>query len=899
MFFVVSDLKKVNLEISLINILILCFLFRTAIPAVKYPFIIFYSIYVVFFFIRLIRSNQIIESVSDFFRNYLIVIALFAILIISFLLTYKIYLIIFTDIVNAIIVFSFIFILNTLIKTKSYFEHYLDNFYKQIILFSILVSAILLTRFFNDDYSSELQLQNFFLYDESKNVDYNFATIPVFFGIICTVFWTNNFKSLFQKVILNFLLILFSLSIIFSGSRRGLFLYILLLISFIILQIISYKTNNQFIINVAKSSRYFIIVNFILFLFLYIFFFLFSYESKNAILKSVGFNNIYQIRTKITHVALRYATGVNNNDSYQSIYNTLWRPEFDPLNPNSGWGTKNSETVYPLTGRNVEIVPSGAKGYLMNSSCNAGSWKNDAYSYTSFGDSVTIGNEFFNASVYCYVSEDFDGDRVWLDFNQNAFANALADYDLQKKGTWQKLNKAIITKFPGTAQARMSFRKNGVTDFLNMKGYVIFAYPEYRKLMFDPNNPASWGTRKHTVVENLKGDNSTILPDNARGYMLDSTSNSSSWGGDAYSYTRLAFKGFNSDGQISASVFCFVSKESNVDWVRLVFQDVNTKESFYKDYDLLQKDKWQKIDLNGIAFRKNDSIAVYLYHCFKNHTDFSLLKGKIIFSNPNIKISEKSSEDLSLNFDPYNSKNPSTVCKDAFNLNHTKYQSINTFIISLLNKFLTRQSDTKSNLIFSASMVNTSIINLPGFPSDSIYDKDLFKNMVKKIISEDTVYMSYSSNISEEITDNVFIASRKDRWNIAKQIYLKEHNIFQKIFGGGFKYLNYYGDIFYNDKNKSDWPHNPFLSILLYSGILGLLFYIFILIKIIIVFVNRISEYYLIFCFFTITFFFSFFSANSPFDPPVSAFFMLLPFLIMKISAGNKNKDTSGINLES
>jgi hypothetical protein len=36
--------------------------------------------------------------------------------------------------------------------------------------------------------------------------------------------------------------------------------------------------------------------------------------------------------------------------------------------------------------------------------------------------------------------------------------------------------------------------------------------------------------------------------------------------------------------------------------------------------------------------------------------------------------------------------------------------------------------------------------------------------------------------------------------------------------------------------------------------------------------------------FFLITFFFSFFSAGSPFDPPIMGFFVILPFFIHSIN---------------
>jgi O-antigen ligase len=86
------------------------------------------------------------------------------------------------------------------------------------------------------------------------------------------------------------------------------------------------------------------------------------------------------------------------------------------------------------------------------------------------------------------------------------------------------------------------------------------------------------------------------------------------------------------------------------------------------------------------------------------------------------------------------------------------------------------------------------------------------------------------------------------------------------------------------NKTLSDYPHNPFLSILLYSGLVGLLLFIFLLYKVFFYYSKYFKEYYLFFIFFLITFFFSFFSGGSPFDPPVMGFFMILPFFINYIN---------------
>ena len=47
---------------------------------------------------------------------------------------------------------------------------------------------------------------------------------------------------------------------------------------------------------------------------------------------------------------------------------------------------------------------------------------------------------------------------------------------------------------------------------------------------------------------------------------------------------------------------------------------------------------------------------------------------------------------------------------------------------------------------------------------------------------------------------------------------------------------------------------------------------------------------------FLITFFFSFFSGSSPFDPPIMGFFILLPFFIHSIHKNDNQKVNEIIN---
>ena len=159
----------------------------------------------------------------------------------------------------------------------------------------------------------------------------------------------------------------------------------------------------------------------------------------------------------------------------------------NPSDPNSGWGTRTCKLVYPLTGKNAEMIPSDAIGYRMDSTCNASTWNNNAYSYTNIdrlfeGDMACTDLDHFYSSVYCYVSKDFNGTFVRISTEGNVSGKIVQQYDLEKKDSWQKLQIDFkIKSSDHPTPVYLYWSKFGVTDFSTLKGYVIFAYPRYYK----------------------------------------------------------------------------------------------------------------------------------------------------------------------------------------------------------------------------------------------------------------------------------------------------------------------------------------------------------------------------------------------------------------------------------
>jgi hypothetical protein len=702
--------EKYKIEICLINFIILLYLFRTAIPLLKFPFLALYSGFIVYSVIN--YRKRLLPALGEFIRTYYLILILTVILIISILISNKLYLTIFKDAVNMIIIISCFFLLNMFVTSRKGLSFFVSNLVYLIVIFAVVISLLQLLN----------QLAVFSYFDIAHNIknvisskevpdeiDYNFALLPAFFGTISILILLRRHDFKFQKVVYNLILVIFSLSIILSGSRRGIILFLLLIAFLVIAKAVSLFRKNNIFYRAGLNTGIFLFLVAGIFVLISLFVFRTSFEFKTKTLQTLGSRNVVLAKYNIATTVFRYSTAINRNISFSELF---WIIAFDPRDPDSGWGDRVHKTIAPLSGKNVEIVPPGSKGYLMDSTC-IGSY----YSSVDLCESYTMGvylkvnqGDKCKASVYCYVSDSADINSAGygvgsLCISQNMVTGKItSSYDLEKKGIWQKLEIEFTCK-KGDIPIYLSFWKKGVSDFSKLKGYVIFAYPVYEKT-----------TLKETLLQSVESEKNQVK---------------------------------NTDSQQPGII----------------------------------------------------SSAKLLP-----------VPGKFYYSG-----------------------------------------------------------------IFSFKMSDFFAQGTPQI------DRDPIRESVSKLISEDTAYFPYKSNIVLDTISSQFLGDRLLRWEFAGQIFTKEYSLKQKLFGGGFNFLNWYGFYFLKDKTASDWPHNPFLSILLYSGIIGLIIYCIFLFMVFYYYIKYYKEYPLLFIFFLITFFFTFFSGGSPFDPPVFGFFSILPFFIHSV----------------
>lgn len=721
-----------SFEIIFLNLTILFYLFRTSIPFFKYPFLFLYACVMIYSFTKF--HNISIKLSLKFAKNYILLLIISAILIIAFLFSNKLYLTIFKDVINLIILFSFFYFMTIYLVSKEKLKYFFHNLFIQIVIFSILISLNGIFDILN--IFSDIDISVFTGFSSNQvtipKIDNNIGILPPIFGIVVVLYYIFITDSLKYYIINNIILIIFSISIFFSSSRRGLIFFVVIFFFLLSIQILRFLKNESFLKKLAIKSRFFIYnIIVLLFFICYIIFFT-SNSFKNRTLEFIGSKNLLDTRVSITNIICRYTTIFNETSEFTEVYNLLWSPEFDPNDPESSWGTRNHKNIYPLIGENVEIVPKTAGGYYLDSTCNASQETTycDAYSLITELD-VKKGDRYI-ASVYCFVSKDFDGDSVMLVVpfvsikNQVVYGNTRTYYDLESKNIWKKLEIDFSCN-PGKVPIYINFLKKGVRDFSKLKGYVIFAYPSYQK-----------------IESNI-----------------------------------CVFKYYDKNNK-------YLNESKNI------------------------------FDLEYFLLNRSNSNIIKSNHFFY----------KVIHSN----------------------KRRESVLNDFVNVkkNESSFALIPFNIEAFLPKF----------------------------------NQDYIRNLSSSLIKEDTVYLPYNAHIEIDTISNQLSESRIVRWNFAIQIFVKEYNWKQKIVGNGFDFLNWYGNYFLKDKTKCDWPHNPFLSILLYSGIIGLLLYLFLIYKVFYYYIRNVKEYPIPFFLFLISLFFSFFSGGSPFDPPIMGFFMMLPFFI-------------------
>lgn len=490
-------------KIFFVSILFLLFIVRISIPYINYiflPLIIFGSVYLVFS----CKRKDYVFFIKNYIEFFSIVFICFIILLLEFFLSSIKNMYLLKEILHASSVFVIFTIMIYVLKSKKDFQLFFNYFIKQVIIVSAIVSVFGLIKLFYQLSGITFDFLDIAGYPVGSSLvkDSNFYSLFMFFGIFSIFYVIKNDITKLSSSLYQILLLLFSVNIIFSTSRRGLILFIVLLLAVLIIWVLSFIIKSRILINFRTNTVQFLIsLSIISLTIIYLLFYIPAINKNRYILNS-GFNKslVFYLNT-LVH---KTETIFNKDASYVKVNEKLWKDKFDPRYPQSGWGVGDYVLVEKLEGKNVEIVPAESMGYKLNRLCNTLASNNEAYSITKVFEGDLNSNNNFCASVYCFISDDFNGDWVRISSHGSLTCAINGHYDLSKKGEWQYL-QTFFSGDSGTYDVKLYINKKGVEDFKKLQGYVIFAYPTIELIDSMHCNP------KHTEFINIQHDDNLGL----------------------------------------------------------------------------------------------------------------------------------------------------------------------------------------------------------------------------------------------------------------------------------------------------------------------------------------------------------------------------------------------------
>ena len=207
------------------------------------------------------------------------------------------------------------------------------------------------------------------------------------------------------------------------------------------------------------------------------------------------------------------------------------------------------------------------------------------------------------------------------------------------------------------------------------------------------------------------------------------------------------------------------------------------------------------------------------------------------------------------------------------------------------DKILTTLNYDKEYFNFEINRISNRYLTI-FFPNKTIQLTNPYLNgestgTVKESTSVPSTSISQNTDVKKEDKINIktvlsdtnnLSGNRMIRIKYAFHIF-KESSLFSQIFGSGFDYMILFGHHFFTKNHLPfhyDYPHNPFLSSLLYGGVTGLLITLIFSIYNLLISIRLIRllpEYFVIYIFFI---YFIFFSFNSLFGIPEFLFFTII-----------------------
>jgi hypothetical protein len=461
----------------ILGLLFTVFILRMLFPSLRYVSIVFFLLGIPFLLIYIKRDVFSGQQIKIFIRTLYLYLSVNIVFVFAFVIGYQSYGIIYKELFNLFILGILFYFVLILTNKGFIYSEFLKIFQISIVIISTLASLVgiflLVSRFIGWQ-----RIELLFPYSigigSSIVSDNNFYALGLLLGFVVVLVNNKvlvNFKT--STFVYNIILLVLSLAILFSSSRRGVLILFLIYGAYAVKGIV---TKNG--LKLLQSTLLPIIIFITIFGFLI---FGLSPKIKTEIIDAIGANST-STKLQIANLVFDYQTIYKKSLRYQQVYNKIWgnEKEMNKHNPSSGWATRNHKQIYPLKFGNYEGISPLSIGYQLSSITDASDWRGHAHAYSKIAQFFTADSNAYSVEVYCFVSNGFNGDKVSLQCSGNSISGKLVDYyDLNKKGTWQKLQ--IYFSGSSNVGVFLSFIKGNSVDFKNLKGNVIFAQPSVIK----------------------------------------------------------------------------------------------------------------------------------------------------------------------------------------------------------------------------------------------------------------------------------------------------------------------------------------------------------------------------------------------------------------------------------
>lgn len=791
--------------------------------------------------------------------------------------------VIFNEVITVVYIYLIVLLMFLTVDSNDQFKLFIKSFENLYFILFAIISVFWFIQFISPlkfDYILNSELGHVAL-----GGDHNMAAMLTLINLVLLIRLIQNAKNISKLKLfaLNILFIINTLIIIISGSRRAWFLYLILL-----LVLIFYKKPIKTSLWRIKYALVFIGMIMVF----SIFYFTSSPVFRNHLLSNI--NDVNFVRNTITESVVKFNSILGIKTNFQKADNYLWGDKNTKLVKWSLFKKKLFNKATDLTDKGLvyEAIPYWQSYY--NQVGNEKFYSNaDNYFQTT---SDTIFKSEFNSLIPFIVKSDIkDFSAFCLPLTTEnskivSYTTAWADkevYLLQYSGKKSTCSGRIIIPSAYGLKMKLSFIiqcKSPNISFPNKN----FQIKQKRIINIDDNlyqvnliliskSKAPFESFYIKVTDDtvfsmgkfeLYGLNTPILNEN---YYLNNIKE--------FNYYKNWIK-YNSI-RFNDYITKFEKVETKVPINNKLKKNIidKLKNANYAEFYSLQN--LQQIKDNGLYGFKvkynatNTRLVIKIPAISKSKVQvtFFISLPDVMKFNCIIPLKNETNN-IQITQDTINSQKVFKVSYSGIIENNT-----NGYIPLYINFVNAKHADTIwiSNYYQKFEIDNTK-------PTINEFQLEQLTQFVKSIQSQEKekerIALLTDKNTEQYSLDDNFISSRLLRWNLAID-YFKSYPMVKKCFGNGFEFLKVFPDklISLNRKDMSiDSPHNPYLSAMLYAGIVGLILLLILtlyLFKYAFIYRNYLGG---ITIGILIVYFFAFFSGKTFFSFPVLLLFNVFIF---------------------